>query len=231
VRDLLSWNLGMRLLTRPIEARVLADAIAGYDAADAAAVTSYVREQGTLERALSQYLAVYEEALAEPPSGDWCRAFHQYATSIVSRTDTALHQLWAVRSLCQMDALSPGAWKGIELRFLQCPKSALAGGGFNADVAVHNRSEVRLASAPPHPVNLSYHWLDARGGRTLQYDGLRTALPIPLGPKYSAELPVRISAPDLPGSYVLRVTLVQEGVRWLDSAEPAVFADRVVRVA
>jgi hypothetical protein len=231
VRDLFSWNFGMRLLTRPIETSALAGEIARYDSIDAAAVTRYIRENGSLERALSEYEAVYKEAVAESISTPWCNAFHEYATRMLSRTDAALHQLWAARSLCHMEALSPGAWKGIELRFLQCPKSAHARGGFNADVAVHNRSDVRLASAPPHPVNLSYHWLETKSNRTVQFDGLRTALPIPLGPNYSAELPVSIGAPDLPGSYVLRVTLVQEGVRWFDSAEPAVFADRVVRVA
>ena len=61
------------------------------------------------------------------------------------------------------------------------------------------------------------------------FEGERTRLlPWVTGP--GAELfPVRGTAPDRPGTYVLRLTLVQEGCRWFDA--DGLFGDLVLEVA
>ena len=62
-------------------------------------------------------------------------------------------------------------------------------------------------------VNLSYHWLD--GDRTIVImDGLRTHLPHDLRPSETLLLNAAIQAPPRPGNYLLRISLVQEGVAW-----------------
>jgi glycosyl transferase family 4 len=58
-------NFGIRTLNRPISAPALLGELARYDPADAAAVTTAVREEAGLERAVDAILDVYREVLEE----------------------------------------------------------------------------------------------------------------------------------------------------------------------
>ena len=86
-----------------------------------------------------------------------------------------------------------------------------------ADVTVKNVSPVSWPSKPNsknlHAVNLAYHWLDTKG-QMVVFDGARTPLPYDLKPGESVTLKATIYPPELPGAYVLEITLVQEGVAW-----------------
>jgi hypothetical protein len=64
-------------------------------------------------------------------------------------------------------------------------------------------------------VSLSYHWFDETG-RAAVYDGLRTPLPGDLLPGSSLLLAGQLRGPDRPGRYLLRWTMVQDGVEWFD---------------
>lgn len=66
-------------------------------------------------------------------------------------------------------------------------------------------------------VRLSYRWMDL-GGRAVVVDALRTLLPRDLGSGESVVLDTKVAPPDVPGPYVLRLSLVQEGVAWFDAA-------------
>jgi hypothetical protein len=66
-------------------------------------------------------------------------------------------------------------------------------------------------------VRLSYRWMDL-GGRAVVLDGLRTLLPRDLGPGESVAVDAKVAPPEVPGPYVLRLSLVQEGVAWFDAA-------------
>ena len=68
-----------------------------------------------------------------------------------------------------------------------------------------------------YAVHLSYHWIDF-AGRAVVYDGYRTALPHDLRTGESVSVEARVAAPPIPGRYVLRLSMVQEGVSWFDSA-------------
>ena len=85
------------------------------------------------------------------------------------------------------------------------------------DVTVKNVSPVSWPSKPDsknlHAVNLAYHWLDKKG-QMVVFDGARTPLPYDLKPGESVTLKATIYPPELPGAYVLEITLVQEGVAW-----------------
>ena len=86
------------------------------------------------------------------------------------------------------------------------------------DVTVRNSSWREWRSEQTaHPIHLSYHWLDARRG-PVEYDGLRTPLPRPLPPGEACAVTMRVRAPAKPGSYVLEVDLVEEGVSWFSRA-------------
>lgn len=84
---------------------------------------------------------------------------------------------------------------------------------FSIDVRITNNTGGRLASLPPCPVNLSYHWLDEQG-HIKHFEGLRTPLNQYLEAGTTGDYQVSVRAPSAPGVYVLQVTTVQEQVRW-----------------
>jgi hypothetical protein len=71
-----------------------------------------------------------------------------------------------------------------------------------------------FAAGTPYAIDVSYHWL--RNGRIVVFDGLRTAMPRELLPGDQREIQMAVAPPPRPGRYLLRVSLVQEGVRWFD---------------
>ena len=67
--------------------------------------------------------------------------------------------------------------------------------------------------AVPSPVLVSYHWADQRG-RTLVFEGIRTALPSVVRSGEVAALTVNIVAPPDTGRRRLVLDLVHEGTTW-----------------
>jgi hypothetical protein len=86
-------------------------------------------------------------------------------------------------------------------------------------VVVKNLGGSNLVSAPPNPVRLSYHWTPLGGGH--EEEGIRSKLPRAIPPSREVRAKVDVITPKVPGNYRLRVTLVQEHVRWFDSVQPA----------
>ena len=83
---------------------------------------------------------------------------------------------------------------------------------------VSNVGNAILISAPPHPVHISYRWVERHGVERV-VEGTRTRLPeaIPPGGEHRCVFSVR--APEQPGVYDLVVTLVQEEVAWFDTLD------------
>ncbi|HKP02645.1 MAG TPA: glycosyltransferase family 39 protein [Chthoniobacterales bacterium] len=83
-------------------------------------------------------------------------------------------------------------------------------------VRVKNVSSVtwlaRERGGSPHQVSLGNHWLDS-SGKSVINDDARSALLRDLKPGESVELPLTVNAPT-PGSYLLEVDMLQEGVTW-----------------
>ena len=65
VATLREWNFGMRCLQQPASTGRVIREILAYDAADAAAVSAYIRENASLDCALDRYTSLYEEIAAE----------------------------------------------------------------------------------------------------------------------------------------------------------------------
>jgi hypothetical protein len=120
--------------------------------------------------------------------------------------------------------------KRFELDVIDAPAQAEVGGSFVAKVAIANRSGCGLSARNTNPVNISYHWIDASDGAVAVFDGERTAISpgLPVGDK--RQFQAKIMEPDNAGRYVLRMTMVQEGVAWFDDAESSVFADHEIAV-
>jgi 2-polyprenyl-3-methyl-5-hydroxy-6-metoxy-1,4-benzoquinol methylase len=105
----------------------------------------------------------------------------------------------------------------------------IPGQHFRVPVAVTNEGLHMLASLPPNPVNLSYHWRDSTGGLAV-HDGMRTTFTTPLLPGDSRRVEVDVVAPAEPGCYELQLTLVQEGKFWFEEQQPDLAATMSVRV-
>jgi SAM-dependent methyltransferase len=131
-------------------------------------------------------------------------------------------------------------WRKLKLDLLETPAIAAPETTFEIQVQLTNHSRRTLSSYGPHPINFSYRWLDPDSGSAIVAEGQRTALfpPLPGHPigqtpdklGYAAmRCSVRVQAPSHPGRAILRITLVQEGVQWLDR-RAHLFAECVIKV-
>jgi 2-polyprenyl-3-methyl-5-hydroxy-6-metoxy-1,4-benzoquinol methylase len=113
----------------------------------------------------------------------------------------------------------------LSIEVLSAPAAVSAGSTFTVSVLVQNRSRTSLKSCPPHPVHLSYHWLDAASGRTALFDGERTPLDPALAGGSQRRYSLNVRSLLQKNRYVLRITVVQEYVRWLDAPPIEAFRD------
>lgn len=94
------------------------------------------------------------------------------------------------------------------------PRDVDAGTLFHATLRLVNRSWRTWSSTDEDgPVFMSYHWLNAKGVMLIE-DGLRSALPHPVGPRETCVAAVQVRCPDEPGRYTLALDLVHEHVTW-----------------
>jgi hypothetical protein len=117
---------------------------------------------------------------------------------------------WAARMLGE-------AAYAVRLTLLEQPFPMRAGEQRTFDVLAQNNGDTRFdwgTDARP-PVFASYHWRDPEG-ELVEYNGIRTPLPVFLPPGAAEIVPVHVVAPAAPGSYVLELDLVHEGVRWFE---------------
>jgi 2-polyprenyl-3-methyl-5-hydroxy-6-metoxy-1,4-benzoquinol methylase len=137
----------------------------------------------------------------------------------------------AVSRVLRMDAAPSLGAGDLSLVVVKAPAAAAPGGAFLVDVRLTNRSAVALRSYPPFPVYLSYHWMDGLTGEYAVFEGERN----PLFPASTSggdgRYRMSVQAPAGAGTYRLRVTLLQEYVRWFDSPPLNVFDDVVVAIA
>jgi hypothetical protein len=94
-------------------------------------------------------------------------------------------------------------------------------------LAIENRGSQTLFSNPPYPILIAIQWIGAYTRETTASE--RRALPKPIAPDGRLDCALPIVAPDAPGAYVLRVTLIQEWIAWFDE-DVAQRVDRSVLV-
>lgn len=229
VEELRPWNFGMRCLSRPVEVDSLVAEIQRYDAADAGEVCRWVRSVASRPAALDSYLELVQRVVAAHRPGPGPRDMLEDFLTRTARKLAAFEGCHRVPpGTRRMAPLPEDAGARLELRVLEAPRVVRLGQRFPVLVELENRGDETLCSLPPHPVQLAHRWLPARGWRCPPGDGERTRLPRALGPagRLRCELQVETAGLSrtwlgrwLPGSAraLLRVTLVQEGVRWFDS--------------
>ncbi len=224
VDELREWNFGARCLQHPLEPNGIRRELAAYDAEDAGRVSEFIRTHASLERAVTSYAALYQDVVSGPLQGG-------EPVRVGAAVESLAKELGALESRLRMTGepmwsppLPPGVGTNLSLRLTDAPRVVAAGTAFQIEVAIENRSTETLASFRPNPVYVSYHWLEALTGRSVVFEGGRTALrgAIPPGSRHvqSAE----VTAPVEPGTYALRVTLVQEQLFWFDTGRNPVVA-------
>jgi SpoIID/LytB domain protein len=101
----------------------------------------------------------------------------------------------------------------------QPPAAAPAGTPITVPVTVTNAGSDVWNATGANPVELSYHWIDAAGNAVV-WDGARTKLSADVPPATVQQLSATIMAPPSPGTYILQLALVKEGVAWLNPSQP-----------
>lgn len=101
----------------------------------------------------------------------------------------------------------------------EIPGRATAGQPVAVTASFTNSSSESWPARGPTRVNLSYHWLDEKGGMVV-WEGRRSELPTDVTPGSRVELQQSAIAPDRPGRYQLKLDLVRERVSWFSRWRP-----------
>jgi hypothetical protein len=230
--DLRPWNFGMRVLRAPLDPMGIVGQVRRYDPGDALVVSNYIRHQANLAVGLEQYLGLYREIMEEPARDP--RTTAEELDEYVRETATRIHQLETelaeFRRPYRMEPLSNAACERLALVITACPQQAECTSTLQVRVELENGSVEKLGSFPPFPVHLSYRWLRSETDDTdvIGVEAIRTPIRPSLPPGEKATYSLSVLAPDEPGRYRLRVTLVQESVRWLDTVTRPVGAEAVL---
>jgi hypothetical protein len=116
----------------------------------------------------------------------------------------------------------------VRLTVEQVPTTVAASGAVTLPFVVENRGRAGLASLGTRPILVGARWV-GDDGEPLGQEA-RARLPHTVTPGERAGGKLRAMAPAEPGSYRLRVALVQEHVRWFDDLSPHAILDAPVTV-
>jgi hypothetical protein len=226
VAELRKWNFGMRVLQSPIRLDVSRQSFARYDPADARQVSDYIRSHASATTSAREYASLYEKVMTMPLpiSEDAATACYH---AMVRKAFEFEAELYALRKPHRMEPLTESA--SVQISLTDAKVSVpFRDGHLWVQCEVINGTSQQIGPYHPAPIQLSYHWFDADGTMVIR-DGLRTPLIPPLGPGKSETYELKVATPREPGEYCLRITLVQEGVRWFDEL-PGSAAARDIRL-
>ncbi len=205
VATLRPWNFGMRLLRLPLEPAEIVRQIERYDPQDAAKVCAYIRCRAKLSSAASRYVALYWKMLGQAERRLW------------STGDASRYPHTEPLQVSDQGLLS--------IRIPRAPGTVPPGEDFFLQAVLESRTRLALATAPPLPAFLLYRWFSPETGEAVVPMGTRSLVQPPLLPGQTRSYPVRVVPPKQPGDYNLRITLMQEGWRYLDELSPRLFAE------
>ena len=132
-----------------------------------------------------------------------------------------------------MFPMSPSELEDISvasLRLLSASRTVLPGEPVVVSAVVVNRTRRSLTSGEPSPVQLALSWRPSGDANPPWREPHRALLPVPVPPHRSRRASGWLRAPSAPGDYELTVTLVQEGVAWLDASRPGGSASTRIEV-
>lgn len=148
-----------------------------------------------------------------------------------------------LKNRLQMRPLPPIPSGKIELLVTEYPADVLVNEEFYIQLKVKNYSEFIFNSYAPNPIHIVYHWMDESANSYLVFEGERTRIFPPIDSSKRAVFNpssdktnqgtylVRIKSMPKKGNYILRVTLVQEGIQWFDLASTQLMRDIPIKIA
>ncbi|MCC6861887.1 MAG: methyltransferase domain-containing protein [Bryobacterales bacterium] len=123
---------------------------------------------------------------------------------------------WAAGPSAVRQSLPGGAFRA-EISAGASSLTVPAGSRLSVEAVVRNRGAVSWPSlgraGRACQVHLGNHWLNG-SGKVILFDDARACLPHDVGPGDTARVTIELSAPNRPGTYVLELDMVQEGVAW-----------------
>lgn len=226
-----AWNFGARTLRNPLDATALVAQIRRYDAAAAAEVSRAIRRDADLDAALDRYVAVYDEALAEPAPARTDALLPALIDPLIQRIAALELELAALKKSERMDPLRQEEIAALRMTVDEAPAALEAGEAALARVRLRNGLADRaIGSWRPHPLQWGVRWRPIGASGFMAGEHPRTPIRYGVAPQAEESFAVRVIAPNAPGSYILRLTLVQEWLQWLDEAETPIYHDIAVRV-
>jgi hypothetical protein len=132
------------------------------------------------------------------------------------------------------DLAGPSAkWDPSDLRArinADVPTGAPARALISVQCAIENLGGATFTNTLPYPVQVAYRWFTDDGEALDGPSPIRTRLARSLMPGDSTACRVVVRTPDEPGTFTLRLTLVQERVAWFDDIDPTSALDTRVTV-
>ena len=153
---------------------------------------------------------VYSNMVLQHMSPDFAREYLAEFGRILRPGGLLVFQLPSLRR--QETGLPPTAWK-TSIQCLQEEFSLPPSARVTLEVSVHNVSSAKWRYEPQQPIMLGNHWLDD-AGQMIRMDDGRTQVPNALRPGEKVNLTLEVRTPPEPGSYLLELDLVEEGVAW-----------------
>lgn len=231
VAQLRPWNFGMRLLRDPLEPPRILQEINRYNATDAFAVSCYIRKHADFSLSLAHYLGLYQEVLEAPLPDETClsQEIADYMNLTLARISALERELEPLKQPYRMEPMSEFSCNQLSLAIRAAPAQTKVASSFFVQVELDNQSPELLQSFPPCPMHFTYSWFSLDGAPILR-ENPRTVFRPPLPSGEKGTYWIQVSAPVNPSHYQLRITLVQEFVRWLDELAVPVLAETSVVV-
>jgi hypothetical protein len=210
VAHLYAWNFGMQTHSRPVRVDSILAEIRRYDPQDAEKVRDFIRGHATLSQAVDRYLAVYRRIRAEG------------VPAVLPASRRTLYP--KTRRLEQSDQA------GLKIEIQECPAEARIGSWIVLRVKLRSQIDAPVATSPPCHTLFFHRWYEANSDLALPAETPRGIIQPPLNPGKVEKYTIRLLAPRKAGRFRIRITLLQEGWRWLDELDPRVFADGWITV-
>lgn len=225
VRDALEWNCGRRYLRSLLSAEEVQLRLRQYDPPAARRVSDFVRRHRSLSGAVQQWESLYREVMDEHrAAGSPAAQLSTYAVPMLKE----LAEVESNSTTARMPPLPVSVAGELELECQYVRVSVPPLAEIPLRVKLTNHSIARLTEAKPNPVRIGYRWFPAEGPG---FEGARRgALIPPCEPGSSEEYAFDLPAPETPGRYRMRITMVQEGVGWFDECAGRPYVDFLVDV-
>ena len=129
-----------------------------------------------------------------------------------------------------MDKVDKETIEKISLKIKEIPSEVEQKSLFFCVVDIMNCTSKMINSTGENPIHISYHWLDENDDTIIHFEGERSHITPSLLPFNHKEYKLKVISPQKEGKYRLRVTLVQEGIAWLDELNHCLAEDAILEI-